>query len=104
MTAPPATAPPSTWLSMLGDLDPAAPAVVDDDADGRAVTWSLADLLSAAGALSRWLDERGAPEGAVVAAFTPTSASSIALVLAGMASHRPVAPLNPLFTSVIVPE
>jgi acyl-CoA synthetase (AMP-forming)/AMP-acid ligase II len=70
-----------------------APAVVTP-----AQTWSGHELLSRAAGAARWLARSGLPEGAPVPALLQASPGALALVLAGAAAGRPVAPLGPKLT------
>lgn len=91
MTARPS---PGTWTAQVLARPADALAVVTDD-----TTWTTADLLGRAGAAAAWLDAIGAPPGRPVPALLWASPGALALVLAGAATGRPVAPVNPLLTA-----
>ena len=83
------------WVSMVGLAQgTAAPAVVT-----AAQTWSGNRLLTHAGGAARWLSEAGLPEGVPVPALLEASPEALALVLAGAATRRPIAPLGPRLTA-----
>ncbi len=83
-----------TWSAMLakwrGSRDPAVIA--------PAATWSGDDLLAYAGGAADWLDAIGAPAAAPVAALLTSTPAAFALVIAGAATARPLAPLGPRLT------
>jgi len=91
------------WVSMVGAAQAtAAPAVVT-----AASTWSGEELLGHAADAARWLTGAGLPEGLPVPALpegVPVPAlleanpEALALVLAGAATRRPIAPLGPRLT------
>jgi acyl-CoA synthetase (AMP-forming)/AMP-acid ligase II len=82
------------WVSMVRTAQAtAAPAVV---AEGR--TWSGEELLRRAAGAVEWLRAHGLPEGHVVPALLEASPEALALVLAGAAVRRPIAPLGPRLT------
>lgn len=82
------------WVSMVGAAQAtAAPAVVT-----AASTWSGEDLLGNAAGAVRWLTGAGLPEGVPVPALLEASPEALALVLAGAATGRPIAPLGPRLT------
>ncbi len=58
-------------------------------------TWSGPELLSHASAAARWLAGWGLPSGRPVPALLEASPEALALVLAGAAARRPIAPLDP---------
>jgi acyl-CoA synthetase (AMP-forming)/AMP-acid ligase II len=89
------TKPTSTnWVSMVVAAQAtSAPAVVTD---GQ--TWSGKELLAHAAAAARWLSGCGLPEGVRVPALLQASPEAFALVLAGAAIGRPIAPLGPRLT------
>jgi acyl-CoA synthetase (AMP-forming)/AMP-acid ligase II len=60
---------------------------------------SYAELTALAQAAAAWLDEAGLPEGAPVPALLDTSPLSLAMVLAGSCTGRPIAPLGPRLTA-----
>ena len=82
------------WVSMVGAAQAtAAPAVVT-----AAQTWSGEELLGHAAGAARWLSGAGLPEGVPVPALLEASPEALALVLAGAATRRPIAPLGPRLT------
>ncbi len=82
------------WVSMVGIAqDTAAPAVITADQ-----TWSGEELLGHAAGAVRWLSAAGLPEGVPVPALLEASPEALALVLAGAATRRPIAPLGPRLT------
>ena len=82
------------WVSMVAAAQAtAAPAVVT-----AAQTWSGHELLGRAVGAVRWLSGAGLPEGVPVPALLEASPEALALVLAGAATRRPVAPLGPRLT------
>jgi acyl-CoA synthetase (AMP-forming)/AMP-acid ligase II len=82
------------WVSTVGFAqDTAAPAVVT-----AAQTWSGNELLDHAAGAARWLSAAGLPEGVPVPALLEASPEALALVLAGAAIRRPIAPLGPRLT------
>jgi len=56
-------------------------------------------LLTHADGAARWLSEAGLPEGVPVPALLEASPEALALVLAGAATRRPIAPLGPRLTA-----
>jgi acyl-CoA synthetase (AMP-forming)/AMP-acid ligase II len=86
---------PPDWVSMVGAAQATtAPAVVT-----AAQTWSGAELLDHAVGAARWLCGSGLPEGVPVPALLQASPEALALVLAGAAVRRPIAPLGPRLTA-----
>jgi acyl-CoA synthetase (AMP-forming)/AMP-acid ligase II len=86
---------PETWSRMLdARVGSGDPAVIT--ADGGALT--IEELLDQAAGAGRWLDLHQAPDGAPVPAFLPAVPSAFALVVAGAATGRPLAPLSSRFT------
>ncbi len=82
------------WVSMVGIAqDTAAPAVIT-----AGPTWSGEELLGHAAGAVRWLSAAGLPEGVPVPALLEASPEALALVLAGAATRRPIAPLGPRLT------
>ncbi len=82
------------WVSMMGAAQATiAPAVVT-----AAQTWSGEELLGHAAGAARWLSGTGLPEGVPVPALLEASPEALALVLAGAATRRPIAPLGPRLT------
>ncbi len=57
-------------------------------------TWTGHQLSCRAAAAAEWLDEIGADTGRPVAALVAASGAALALLLAGMATGRPMAPLG----------
>ncbi|MBV9380353.1 MAG: long-chain fatty acid--CoA ligase [Streptosporangiaceae bacterium] len=85
---------PADWVSMVTVAQAAAgPAVVTE-----AQTWSGAELLGRAAGAARWLATSGLPEGVPVPALLQADPAALALVLAGAAIRRPIAPLGPRLT------
>jgi acyl-CoA synthetase (AMP-forming)/AMP-acid ligase II len=62
-------------------------------------SWSFAELAERAGAAAAWLDSLGCAPGEPVPALLDASPDAFALVLAGAATRRPLAPLNPRLTA-----
>lgn len=60
---------------------------------------SYAELIGLAEAVAGWLEETGIPERTPVPALFGTSALSLATVLAGSCTGRPIAPLGPRLTA-----
>jgi acyl-CoA synthetase (AMP-forming)/AMP-acid ligase II len=82
------------WVSMVGTAQATtAPAVVTD-----AQKWSGEELLGHAAGGARWLSAAGLPEGVPVPALLEAGPEALALVLAGAATRRPIAPLGPRLT------
>ncbi len=85
----------STWSRMVAArVGRAEPAVVTPD--GR--QWTADELLARAAGAAAWLDGIGAPPGSPVPALVPAGVPAFALLLAGTATERPLAPLSPRFT------
>ena len=82
------------WVSMVGTAQAtSAPAVVTE-----AQKWSGEELLGHAAGAAEWLSRSGLPEGLPVPALLQASPEALALVLAGAAVRRPIAPLGPRLT------
>jgi acyl-CoA synthetase (AMP-forming)/AMP-acid ligase II len=82
------------WVSMVSAAQATtAPAVIT-----TTQTWTGEELLARAAAAARWLSASKLPEGIPVAALLQASPEALALVLAGAAVRRPVAPLGPRLT------
>ncbi len=79
--------------ALLGD--PQAPAIISSP-DGR--TWTAATLLAMAAGANDLLDAHQAAPGRYVAALLSTRPASVAMLLAGAWSRRPLAPLGPRMT------
>lgn len=75
--------------------DPDAPAIVSSS-DRR--TWTAATLLGMAAGAIDLLDAHGATPGQYVPALLTTRPVSVAMLLAGAWSQRPLAPLGPRMT------
>lgn len=83
-----------TWSELvLARRDSEAPALTGE----RAV--SYAELIELADVAVGWLDEVGFADGGPVPALLDTSAVSLALVIAGSCTGRPIAPLGPRLTA-----
>ena len=82
------------WVSIVGAAQATtAPAIVAADQ-----TWSGEELLGRATGAADWLSRAGLPEGVPVPALLEASPEALALVLAGAATRRPIAPLGPRLT------
>src|SRR5581483_5027039 len=82
-----------TWSELvLARRDSEAPALAGE----RGV--SYAELIGLADAAAGWLDELRLAGGRPVPALLDTSATSLALVIAGSCTGRPIAPLGPRLT------
>jgi acyl-CoA synthetase (AMP-forming)/AMP-acid ligase II len=82
------------WVSMVGEAQrTTAPAVVT-----ASRTWTGKELLGHAAGAARLLAGSGLPEGVPLPALLQASPEALALVLAGAATRRPVAPLGPRLT------
>lgn len=89
-----------TWSERVLDGllgDPHAPAILSVAGD-KAETWTNANLLDAATAAIQFLDAHGVLAGEYVPALLTTRPASVAMMLAGAMSHRPLAPLGPRMT------
>jgi acyl-CoA synthetase (AMP-forming)/AMP-acid ligase II len=85
---------PADWVSMVAAAQAtAAPRVVT-----ATRTWSGADLLGHAAGAAQWLSGAGLPAGTPVPALLQAGPEALALVLAGAAARRPIAPLGPRLT------
>jgi acyl-CoA synthetase (AMP-forming)/AMP-acid ligase II len=60
---------------------------------------SCAELIELAEAAAEWLDEAGVPFGVPVPALFDTGPESLAMIIAGSCTGRPVAPLGPRLTA-----
>jgi acyl-CoA synthetase (AMP-forming)/AMP-acid ligase II len=85
---------PQDWVSMVRAAQSGAAAAVVTA--GQA--WSGAQLLGHAAGAARWLAGCGLPAGTPVPALLEASPEALALVLAGAAVRRPIAPLGPRLT------
>src|SRR5258708_3315232 len=82
------------WVSMvLAVHGGPAPAVIAGQA-----AWSGTELIRQAAGAARWLASCGLPVGRPVPALLEASPEAFALVLAGAATGRPIAPLGPRLT------
>ena len=82
------------WVSMVSAAQATtAPAVIT-----TTQTWTGEELLARAAGAARWLSASKLPEGIPAAALLQASPEALALVLAGAAVRRPVAPLGPRLT------
>jgi acyl-CoA synthetase (AMP-forming)/AMP-acid ligase II len=89
-----------TWSERVLDgllREPHAPAAVSVDSD-KTATWTNADLLAMATAGIQLLDGHGVRAGEYIPALLTTRPASVAMLLAGALSHRPLAPLGPRMT------
>ena len=85
---------PPDWVSMVSAAQATrAPAVIT-----ATQTWTGEELLARAAGAARWLSASALPEGIPVPALLQASPEALALVLAGAAVRRPVAPLGPRLT------
>lgn len=83
----------ATWSQLvLARRDSEAPALAGPR------HFSYAALIDLARAAAGWLDDLGLPDGSAVPALLDTSAESLALVIAGSCTGRPIAPLGPRLT------
>jgi acyl-CoA synthetase (AMP-forming)/AMP-acid ligase II len=85
---------PQDWVSMVRTAQRGTAAAVVTAGQ----TWSGAQLLSHAAGAACWLAGRGLPAGTPVPALLEASPEALALVLAGAAVRRPIAPLGPRLT------
>ena len=82
------------WVSMVNAAQATrAPAVI-----AATQTWTGQELLARAAGAARWLSASTLPEGLAVPALLQASPEALALVLAGAAVRRPIAPLGPRLT------
>src|ERR1700722_13605792 len=82
------------WVSMVSAAQATrAPAVIT-----ATQTWTGEKLLARAADAGRWLSGAGLIEGMAVPALLQASPEALALVLAGAAVRRPIAPLGPRLT------
>ncbi len=82
------------WVSMVSAAQATrAPAVIT-----ATQTWTGQELLARAAGAARWLSASTLPEGLPVPALLQASPEALALVLAGAAVRRPIAPLGPRLT------
>jgi acyl-CoA synthetase (AMP-forming)/AMP-acid ligase II len=82
------------WVSMVGTAQATSALAVVTEAQ----KWSGEELLGHAAGAVEWLSGSGLPEGAPVPALLQASPEALALVLAGAAVRRPIAPLGPRLT------
>ena len=71
----------------------------EDAALGGQRAVSYAELIGLAEAAAGWLDETGIAEGTPVPALFDTSPLSLAMIVAGSCTGRPIAPLGPRLTA-----
>jgi acyl-CoA synthetase (AMP-forming)/AMP-acid ligase II len=76
---------------------PEAPAILSITA-GAAEAWTNADLLGMVAAGIQFLDAQDVPPGEYIPALLTTRPASVAMLLAGALSKRPLAPLGPRMT------
>lgn len=98
--APPRPPDSTTWTGRVTQhlaQDPHGAALVSVGPDG-ARTYPREELTRMTAGALELLDEVGAPPGAAVPALLTTRPTSIALLLAGALSGRPLAPLGPRLT------
>jgi acyl-CoA synthetase (AMP-forming)/AMP-acid ligase II len=82
------------WVSMVSAAQATrAPAVIT-----ATQTWTGEELLARAAGAARWLSASALPDGIPVPALLQASPEALALVLAGAAVRRPIAPLGPRLT------
>ena len=82
------------WVSMVAAAQAStAPAVVT-----ATRTWSGMELLGHAAGAAQWLSRAGLAEGTPLPALLQAAPEALALVLAGAATGRPIAPLGPRLT------
>ena len=82
------------WVSMVSAAQATrAPAVIT-----ATQTWTGQELLARAAGAARWLSASTLPDGIPVPALLQASPEALALVLAGAAVRRPIAPLGPRLT------
>ena len=77
--------------------DPDAPAIISV-VGGAVETWTRSDLLQMAMGAMEFLDVHDVPEREYVPALLTTRPTSVAMLLGGALSHRPLAPLGPRMT------
>ncbi len=82
------------WVAMVS----AAQATTKAAVVSATRTWSGPELLGQAAAAARWLSGSGLPVGVPVPALLQAGPEALALVLAGAAVGRPIAPLGPRLT------
>jgi acyl-CoA synthetase (AMP-forming)/AMP-acid ligase II len=61
-------------------------------------TWSGGELIERASGAADWMTRQGAPAGRAVPALVQSNGDALALLLAGAATGRPLAPLGPKLT------
>src|SRR6266536_2935812 len=82
------------WITLLKRAHGAGnPAIVTGE-----TTWSGRELLQHAACALEWLADVGVPPGAAVPALLETNGEALALIAAGAAGRRPLAPLGPRLT------
>ena len=86
-----------SWANQLLERSPHSTALVTPEGD-----WTTADLLAGAAAGAKWLEWLGVPVGQPVAALLWSSPTAIALIVGGLLSQRPLAPIGPLLTEAEV--
>jgi acyl-CoA synthetase (AMP-forming)/AMP-acid ligase II len=79
-----------TWAALTISVA----ATVERSVVGAGLTWSGSELVGRAQGANLWLDSLGIQTGTTVPALVATNPHSVALVLAGAASGRPIAPLG----------
>ena len=83
-----------TWSALVAARPAESVAIVDHD--GR---WTSGELQRRAAAAADWLDAAGPAPGHAVPALVGTERDPFALLLAGAATGRPLAPLGPRLTA-----
>jgi acyl-CoA synthetase (AMP-forming)/AMP-acid ligase II len=89
-----------TWSARVLDglrRDSDAPAIISV-VGGSVETWTRSHLLKMAMGAMEFLDAHDVPDGEYVPALLTTRPTSVAMLLGGALSHRPLAPLGPRMT------
>jgi acyl-CoA synthetase (AMP-forming)/AMP-acid ligase II len=91
---------PNAWSQRVLDSlrrDSQAPAIISVNT-GHVETWARSDLLQMVSTAMEFLDSRGVAAGEYVPTLLTTRPASVAMLLAGAFSGRPLAPLGPRMT------